>query len=71
VFRVNEQPDLGCHGLRLLLISASVPSRQMRLLQDQYAPVPVRGKSRLCMRKVGSVGLLRGGWVLLSDDAAA
>ncbi len=33
VFRANEQPDLGRNGLRLLLIGASVPSRQMRLLR--------------------------------------
>jgi len=46
VFRANEQPDLGRHGLRLLLIGASVPSRQMRLLRE------LRGRAdRACGRR--------------------
>ncbi|WPO97966.1 cupin domain-containing protein [Pseudomonas sp. HR96] len=38
VFRAGEQPDLGRNGLRLLLVGAPVPGRQMRFLREVYAP---------------------------------
>ncbi len=60
VFRANEQPDLGRDGLRLLLIGASVPGRQMRLLREQYAPAQARGQKRSCTPKGRSAGWSRG-----------
>jgi transcriptional regulator with XRE-family HTH domain len=38
VFRAQAQPDLGRDGVRLLLIGAQVPGRQMRFLREVYAP---------------------------------
>ena len=66
VFRANEQPDLGRHGLRLLLIGASVPSRQMRLLREQYAPGASSGEEPIVHAEGeetvdGSVSVLNAG----------
>jgi hypothetical protein len=54
VFRANEQPDLGRHGLRLLLIGASVPSRQVRLLREQYVPGASSGEEPIVHSEGGA-----------------
>lgn len=56
IFRANEQPDLGRHGLRLLLIGASVPSRQMRRCASNTHLAPARAKNRSCTPKARSAG---------------
>ncbi len=56
VFRANEQPDLGRHGLRLLLIGASVPAARCVCCASNTPRVRVPAKSRLFTRKARSVG---------------
>jgi mannose-6-phosphate isomerase-like protein (cupin superfamily) len=68
VFRANEQPDLGRHGLRLLLIGASVPSRQMRLLREQYAPGASSGEEPIVHAEGEECGLVTRGTVELTVD---
>jgi transcriptional regulator with XRE-family HTH domain len=68
VFRANEQPDLGRHGLRLLLIGASVPSRQMRLLREQYAPGASSGEEPIVHSEGEECGLVTRGTVELTVD---
>lgn len=51
VFRANEQPDLGRHGLRLLLIGASVPAVRCACSANNTPPAPAPAKSRSCMPK--------------------
>ncbi|MDI2590793.1 cupin domain-containing protein [Pseudomonas sp. N3-W] len=68
VFRANEQPDLGRDGLRLLLIGASVPSRQMRLLREQYAPGASSGEEPIVHAEGEECGLVTRGTVELTVD---
>ena len=67
VFRANEQPDLGRHGLRLLLIGASVPSRQMRLLREQYAPGASSGEEPIVHSEGEECGLVTRGTETVED----
>ena len=68
VFRANEQPDLGRHCLRLLLIGASVPSRQMRLLREQYAPGASSGEEPIVHAEGEECGLVMRGAVEFTVD---
>ena len=53
VFRANEQPDLGRDGLRLLMVGAPLPSRQMRFLREQYAPGASSGEEAIVHAEKG------------------
>lgn len=68
VFRAGEQPDLGRDGLRLLLIGASVPSRQMRMLREQYAPGANSGAEPIVHAQGEECGLVTRGTVELTVD---
>ena len=68
VFRANEQPDLGRDGLRLLLIGASVPGRQMRLLREQYAPGASTGAEAIVHAEGEECGLVTRGVIELTVD---
>ena len=68
VFRANEQPDLGRDGLRLLLIGASVPGRQMRLLREQYAPGASSGEEPIVHTEGEECGLVVRGTIELTVD---
>jgi transcriptional regulator with XRE-family HTH domain len=68
VFRANEQPDLGRHGVRLLLVGAVVPSRQMRFLREQYAPGASSGDEPIMHAEGEECGLVTRGTVELTID---
>jgi len=68
VFRANEQPDLGRDGLRLLLVGAPIPSRQMRFLREQYAPGASSGEEPIVHVEGEECGLVTRGTVELTVD---
>jgi len=69
VFRAGEQPDLGRDGLRLLLVGATVPGRQMRLLREVYAPGAGTGEP-IVHSEGEECGLVTRGVVEMTIDGA-
>ncbi len=55
-------------GCGLLLIGASVPSRQMRLLREQYAPGASSGEEPIVHSEGEECGLVTRGTVELTVD---
>ncbi|MBX8493690.1 cupin domain-containing protein [Pseudomonas cichorii] len=68
VFRANDQPDLGRNGLRLLLVGATLPSRQMRFLREQYAPGASSGDEPIVHAEGEECGLVTRGTIELTID---
>ncbi|RMQ47769.1 putative transcriptional regulator [Pseudomonas cichorii] len=68
VFRAGDQPDLGRNGLRLLLVGATLPSRQMRFLREQYAPGASSGDEPIVHAEGEECGLVIRGTVELTID---
>lgn len=66
VFRASEQPDLGRHGLRLLLVGATVAGRQMRFLREQYAPGASSGEEFIVHPEGEECGLVIRGTIELT-----
>lgn len=68
VFRAGDQPDLGRDGLRLLLIGATLPERQMRLLRELYAPGAHSGDEPIVHAEGEECGLVTRGTIELTID---
>lgn len=68
VFRPDAQPDLGQGGLRLLLIGASLPNRQMRMLRELYAPNADTGEEMITHHIGEECGLVVRGTIELVID---
>ncbi|GFM48905.1 cupin domain-containing protein [Pseudomonas capsici] len=68
VFRASDQPDLGRNGLRLLLVGATLPSRQMRFLREQYAPGASSGDEPIVHAEGEECGLVTRGTIELTID---
>jgi transcriptional regulator with XRE-family HTH domain len=68
VFRASEQPDLGRHGLRLLLVGAPIPGRQMRFLREQYAPGASSGEEPIVHAEGEECGLVTRGTIEMTVD---
>jgi transcriptional regulator with XRE-family HTH domain len=68
VFRAGDQPDLGRNGTRLLLVGATLPSRQMRFLREQYAPGADSGDEPIVHSEGEECGLVTRGTVELTID---
>ncbi|MBD8495022.1 cupin domain-containing protein [Pseudomonas syringae] len=68
VFRAGDQPDLGRDGLRLLLVGATLPSRQMRFLREQYAPGASSGDESIVHAEGEECGLVTRGTIELTID---
>ena len=67
-FRREQQPDLGRDGLKLLLIGASNPNRQMRMLRELYSPGADTGKEIITHPEGEECGVVVRGSVELTVD---
>jgi len=68
VFRSEQQPDLGRDGLKLLLVGASAPHRQMRMLRELYAPGADTGKEMISHKEGEECGVVVRGTIELTVD---
>ncbi|MGR2661009.1 MULTISPECIES: cupin domain-containing protein [Chromobacterium] len=67
-FRRDQQPDLGRDGLKLLIIGASNPNRQMRMLRELYSPGADTGKEMITHPEGEECGVVVRGTVELTVD---
>ncbi len=68
VFRSDEQPDLGREGLRLLLVGATLPGRDMRMLRELYAPGAHSGEELIVHTEGEECGVVTRGTIELTID---
>jgi transcriptional regulator with XRE-family HTH domain len=68
IFRSEQQPDLGRGGLKLLLVGASSPHRQMRMLRELYAPGSDTGDELIIHTEGEECGVVVRGTIELTVD---
>jgi len=68
VFRSDEQPDLGREGLRLLLVGATLPGRDMRMLRELYAAGAHSGDEMIVHTEGEECGVVTRGTIELTID---
>ncbi len=69
IFRPDAQPAFrGVDGLRFLVIGASVPNRQMRMLRELYAPGAHTGDEPIVHQQGEECGLVVRGTIELTID---
>ena len=72
IFRPDNQPAfLSSDGLRFLVIGASAPNRQMRMLRELYAPGAHTGDEPIVHKEGEECGFVVRGTIELTIDGQA